>query len=301
MNSRRNAGIPAFFFDRASPSATRRAFDEPEAVLQIFNTMFPSFRLGTLLGFPIRVNLSFLLLLLVVFIWMGGLPGLALALVTAGSVILHELGHALTARRLGVAVGNIELHFFGGAAQVAMPRSPREEILVAGAGPAVSFVLAALGLGLGLTTGVRAFVLFGAVNLLLAVFNLLPAFPSDGGRILRALLARKRGLVGATELAVKVGRVVCVALAITGLAMGSIQMVLVAAVLWMMGSAERLMARHRGDSGQWLGRGRGRESRLITDVEYIPPGSTRSAPSAASPAAPRIYLDGRGRVVVVRS
>src|SRR5687768_16543052 len=156
---------------------------------------------------------------------MGGLGGLALALVTAASVILHELGHALTARRLGMAVGNIELHFFGGAAQVGMPRSPREEILVTAAGPAVSFVLAALGLGLGLTTGLRAFVLFGAVNLLLAVFNLLPAFPSDGGRILRALLARKRGLVGATELAVNVGRVVCVALAITGLATQSIQMV----------------------------------------------------------------------------
>jgi Zn-dependent protease len=258
--------------------------------------MFPSFRLGTLFGFPIRVNLSFLLLLLFVFIWMGGLAGLALALVTALSVILHELGHALTARRLGVPVGNIELHFFGGAAQVGMPRSPREEILVAAAGPAVSFGLAALGFGLGLATGTRAFFLFGAVNLLLAVFNLLPAFPSDGGRILRALLARKRGLVGATNLAVTVGRVVCVGLAVAGVAMGSIQMVLVAAVLWMMGSAERLIARRRGDSGQW----RGRDAHLIPDVEYIPPGApVGSAPYIPSP--PRIYLDSRGRVIVVRS
>jgi Zn-dependent protease len=235
--------------------------------------MFPSFRLGTWLGFPIRVNLSFLLLLGFVLIWMGGLAGVALALMAAGSVLVHELGHALMARHLGVPVAGIELHFFGGAAQMSdLPRRPEDEIAVAAAGPAVSFALAGIGHGLAAVSGLQVAAVFGWVNLVLALFNLLPAFPSDGGRILRAFLARRRGLVGATEIAVKVGRVVCVALAIAGF-FWSFQLVLIAAVLWMMGSAERLGARLRGDSGAWQG-----ESRpLISEVEYFPP-SRRPSP-----------------------
>jgi Zn-dependent protease len=233
--------------------------------------MFPSlgsFRLGSLFGFPIRVNYSFVLLLGVVALWRGGLPGLAVALMAAGSVLLHELGHALMARHLHVPVAGIEMHFFGGAAQMAgMPSRPGDEIAIAAAGPAVSFALAGVGLGLAELTGLAPLALFGVVNLLLAVFNLLPAFPSDGGRILRALLARRRGLVAATDLAVKVSRVVCVALAVAGL-VWSLQLVLVAAVLWMMGSAERMAARLRGDGGAWRG-SQGGGARQ--DVEYIAP------------------------------
>lgn len=254
--------------------------------------MFSSFRVGTLLGFPIRVGFSFLLLLLFVFLWMGGLSGLTIALVTAGSVLLHELGHSLTARRLGIPVAGIELHFFGGAAQMGMARSPRDEIAVAAAGPAVSLVLAAVGLLLGLATSVSAFAIFGWVNLLLGVFNLLPAFPSDGGRILRAALARRRGLVRATDVAVKVGRVVCLVLVVAGVALGSIQLMLVAGVLWLMGGAERAAVRLRGDSGQW----RGEDDRLITDVEYIPP--PESAPRGMGGVGSGIR--GGRRVVVFR-
>lgn len=231
--------------------------------------MFPSFRLGTLFGFPIRVNLSFILLLGLVLLTVGGPQGLAIVLMAAGSVLLHELGHSLMARRLGIPVAGIELHFFGGAAQMGMPRSPADEIAVAAAGPAVSFALAGLGHGLAALTGVQALALFGWVNLLLAVFNLLPAFPSDGGRILRAWLARRRGMVAATELAVKVGRVLCVALGVAGLLLPSLQMILVAVVLWLMGSAERRAARMRGDQGAW----RGRQPAQVAQVEYYPPGS----------------------------
>jgi Zn-dependent protease len=238
--------------------------------------MLRSYRLGTLAGFPIRINLSFLLMLAVVLLWAGGLQGLAIVLMAAGSVLLHELGHALMARHLGVPVAGIELHFFGGVAQMSdLPRRPADEIAVAAAGPAVSFALAGLGHGLAAVAVVPAlatgFALFGWVNLLLAVFNLLPAFPSDGGRILRAWLARRRGLVGATELAVKVGRVVCVALAVVGLYTGSFQLVLVAGLLWLMGGAERLAARMRGDRGAWRGQPTAGERPLFTDVEYVPP------------------------------
>ena len=263
--------------------------------------MFPSFRLGTWFGFPFRVNLSFLLLLGVVLLWMGGLAGVALALMAAGSVLVHELGHALMARHLGVPVTGIELHFFGGAAQMAdLPRRPGDEVAVAAAGPAVSFALAGLGHGLAAMTGWQVAALFGSVNLILALFNLLPAFPSDGGRILRAVLARRRGLVGATEIAVKVGRVVCVALAVAGL-FWSFQLVLIAVLLWMMGSAERLGARLRGDRGAWRGQDRnnvrnnGRNGDrdadqarpLISGVEYFPP---PTAQTQRPPRPPRVMV-----------
>jgi Zn-dependent protease len=233
--------------------------------------MLPSYRVGSILGFPIRLNLSFLILLGVILVWAGGLGGLAVALLAFASVLLHELGHALVARRLGVPVASIDLHFFGGAARIAdSSRSPRDEIAIAAAGPAVSFALAGVGYGMAELSGVPAFALFGVVNLVLGAFNLLPAFPSDGGRILRAVLARRRGLLPATDAALKVARVVCVALALFGLYAGAYQLVLVAAVLWSMGTAERLALRLRGGGPDWQTPGREPE------VVYLPPDRTRA-------------------------
>jgi len=231
--------------------------------------MSNGFRVGTLFGFPIRIHLSFLLLLGVVMVFSGGLAGVALVTMVAGSVLVHELGHALMARHLGVSVRAIGLHFFGGAAEMtSLPRSPGDEDALAEAGPALSFELAGLGHGLAAVTGVHALAIFGWVNLMLGAFNLLPAFPSDGGRILRALLARRRGLVRGTDLAVKVGRVVCLAMAVTGLAIGSFQLVLIAVVLWTMGGVERIGARLRGDHGEWRGQDGAPE---LEQVEYIAP------------------------------
>ncbi|HVR04359.1 MAG TPA: site-2 protease family protein [Polyangia bacterium] len=234
--------------------------------------MFPSFRIGSLFGFPVRVHLSFILLLGMVVLFMGGLTGLAVVLMVAGSVLLHELGHALVARHLNVRVSEIGLHFFGGAARLAgLPRRPGDEIAIAAAGPAVSFMLAGMGHGLAAVTRVPVFALFGWVNLVLGAFNLLPVFPSDGGRILRALLARRRGLVRATEIAVTVGRVACVALIVAGLYVGSVQMVFVAVALWTFGTAERLAVRSRGDHGAWSGEG----ASPLVHAEYLPPAEIR--------------------------
>jgi Zn-dependent protease len=233
--------------------------------------MFPAFRIGTLFGFPIRLNLSFLLLLGIALIWLD----ITLVLLAFGSVLLHELGHALMARHLRVGISSIDLHFFGGAANMTdQPRSPGDEIAIAAAGPAVSFALGGLGVGLGLLTGLPLIMLLGKVNLAIGAFNLLPAFPSDGGRILRALLAPGRGLVRATDLAVKVGRVMCVALGLVGLVY-SFQLVIVAVLLWTMGSAERLAVRMRG---QWTtGAGRpGRWRRWSTSRR--PAGRIRGLP-----------------------
>ena len=248
--------------------------------------MSNGFRVGSLFGFPIRIHLSFLLLLGVVMVFWGGLAGLGLVAMVAGSVVVHEVGHALMARRLGVPVRAIGLHFFGGAAEMTqLPRKPSDEVAIAAAGPGVSFALAGVGHGLAALTGVHALSIFGWVNLMLGTFNLLPAFPSDGGRILRALLARRRGLVRGTDLAVKIGRGFCIAMGITGAVIGSLQLVLIAFVLWTMGGVERLGARLRGDHGEWRGDGAGPE---LEDVEYIAPRDVRRDTSL--PRRPMVFV-----------
>src|SRR6185436_8068851 len=188
--------------------------------------MFKSWRLGRMFGFPVEINLSFLLLLAAVFIISAGGPGnvatavgaVAVVLLAFGSVLLHELGHALVARRLGVHVSGIELSFFGGAAKMTqMPRSANHELAIAAAGPAVSLMLGGAGLGLAALLHVPLFAMIGGVNLVLAAFNLIPALPMDGGRILRALLTRKMDFVRATDVAVTVSRVAAVAFVLFGL------------------------------------------------------------------------------------
>jgi len=259
-----------FLFSRPMPPGI---LDRGEPVFHGISIVFPSYRIGSIFGFPIRLNLTFLLLLGAVFLWMGGAPGVLAVLFLFGSVLLHELGHALMARRLGVRMSSIDLHFFGGAARmVDMPRTAKDEIAIAAAGPVVSFVLAGLGLGLGAVTGSELLSELGLVNVALGAFNLIPAFPSDGGRILRALLAPRRGLVAATDIAVKVGRLSAIALGLYGLLHGPFTLAILALVLWGMGTAEQMAVRMRGAWDEWR-----RPSKEI-EVEYLPPEAPRSAP-----------------------
>lgn len=200
--------------------------------------MLGGIRLGRLFGIPIQINWSFLLLMAIFALWQG-LPGLVLLVVVFLSVLLHELGHSLVARRLNVPILGIDLHFFGGAAKMGrMPSSPREEILIAAAGPAVSFALALLGFLLLLLTRFQPLAYFAGVNLVLGGFNLLPALPMDGGRIFRALLARRMGRLRATTIAVTVARVVAVGLGLLGLLRGNFFLVGLAVMLWVLGTAE---------------------------------------------------------------
>lgn len=209
--------------------------------------MLKSWRLGRVFGFPVEINLSFLLLLAAVLLWRGGIVGVAYVGVAFGSVLLHELGHAIVARRLGVRVSGIELSFFGGAAKmIDMPRTARHEIAIAAAGPAVSLGLAGLGLGLGAALSSYTLAVFGTINLIIAAFNLIPALPMDGGRILRALLSYKLSFVRATDVAVTVSRVFAIAFAAYGLMYGAFQLVVLAPLLWIMGSRERMLARAGG-------------------------------------------------------
>lgn len=218
--------------------------------------MYGSFRVGSILGITIRVHV--LLVLLVAVVAFSRPVGLVdgLTLVMLGVVLLlHELGHSLVARKFGIRVVDITLWPLGGMARMSeMPESSRVEGLIAAAGPAVNFVLAAVAVPvwLMLTTLEGASVVardltayFILMNLVLAVFNLVPAFPTDGGRILRALIARDNDWVTATERAVIVGRVFAVIVGVLGLVLDNWMLPLVALWLWWMGALELAAVRFK--------------------------------------------------------
>jgi Zn-dependent protease len=229
--------------------------------------MLKSWRLGAILGFPVEVNLSFLLLLALVFFAFGGAVGVALVLLVFGSVLLHELGHAVVARKLGVRVAGIELSFFGGAAKmVQMPRTATHEMLIAAAGPAVSLALAGVGLGLGAITGSTLVSWLGWVNLIIAGFNLIPALPMDGGRILRAALTRRMDFVRATDVSVTIARFVAIGFGVIGL-FGPFQLLILAPYLWMMSTQERMHARMMAD--RYINTRDGYRERRFGDVEVL--------------------------------
>lgn len=197
-----------------------------------------SFKIGRLWGIALKVHVTFFLLLA----WAaaegysaGGTPGAVgsvfVILAVFACVILHELGHARMAARFGVATADIILLPIGGVARlVRIPEEPRQEFLIAIAGPLVTLVLAALGYATALLLHLpadgavdgpltaAAFVwLLVEVNVYLLLFNLIPAFPMDGGRVLRSFLARRNGFVRGTQVAARVGKVIAVGFALVGL------------------------------------------------------------------------------------
>ena len=206
--------------------------------------MFKSWRIGTLLGFPIEVSASFLLLLALVFVAFGGIAGVFVVAIAFASILLHELGHAVVARHHNVHVAGIELGFFGGAAKmVQLPRVPNTELAI------VSLVLGGIGLGLGLAAHLPLIAMIGWINLVIAGFNLIPALPMDGGRVLRALLAKRYRFELATEHAVRVSHVVAVAFGVIGL-FGAYQLLFLAPYLWFMASRERVLAQPTQPGGR---------------------------------------------------
>lgn len=217
-----------------------------------------SAKLGRFAGIDVYVHATFLLLLAWVAwrAWLqshslaGVVSGLALILLLFLCVLLHEYGHALTARRYGIGTRSITLLPIGGLALLnAIPKDPRQEIAVAFAGPAVNLALAAAlylviavsgrpGAILALDTGAGAMLgTLLAANLMLALFNLIPAFPMDGGRVLRAALALRMDRVRATRLAARIGQGLAVVLGLLGL-MGNPFLLLIALFVWMGAGAE---------------------------------------------------------------
>ena len=196
--------------------------------------MFPSLKIARPFGINVFLHWTFWLLpLWVIFTWDdSGIFSLAFNLLLIaclfGCVVLHELGHALTARHFGIGTRNITLSPLGGIASLErMSRNPWEEFCIAIAGPLVNVVIAAL-LGVLLLGGValdpplaatligRFLITLLVLNIVMVLFNLLPVFPMDGGRVLRAILANSMGLLQGTRVAVTVGTVVGGLMAIAG-------------------------------------------------------------------------------------
>ena len=176
--------------------------------------------------------------------------GLAAAVGLFVGVVLHELGHSLVAMRFGFPIGSITLWIFGGIAQMEeMPEDWRQEFAIAIAGPVVSVALGVLSAlaflavpaGESLPVAATRFVLgyLALMNVALAAFNLLPGFPMDGGRILRALLNRTRPYARATEIAAEVGKLFAIVLGLFGLfGGGGLFLVAIAFFIYIGASAE---------------------------------------------------------------
>jgi Zn-dependent protease/CBS domain-containing protein len=217
-----------------------------------------AWRVATIAGIPVYVHGTFAVMIL--FFLMSGLfqgrgvtaalASVAFILAIFATVILHELGHALTARHFGIRTRDITLLPIGGIARLErMPDVSRQELWVALAGPAVNVLIAIVCLALfvggtgqmpmvTLYPGETGFVgRFTAVNLTLALFNLVPAFPMDGGRVLRALLAEYFNYVRATEIAARIGQGLAVVFGLVGLFVNP-WLVFIGVFVWMGAGSE---------------------------------------------------------------
>jgi len=236
-------------------------------------------------GIPLQLDLTFLLVLpvfawligaqigdtvaLLNEIWSKTIPvgpltdgllpwilGLASALGLFASVVLHELGHSLVAIRYGYPISSITLWIFGGIAQLEeMPEDWKHELLIALAGPIVSVGLGVVSLLLFLavpastdTAVAAATFLFGylaLMNVALAIFNMLPGFPMDGGRVLRALLARRRPYARATKIAAEVGKFFAIVLGLLALFAFNLFLVAIAFFIYVGAASEAQMTAMR--------------------------------------------------------
>lgn len=171
--------------------------------------------------------------------------GTAAAVGLFASVTLHELGHAWAAMRYDIKVESITLWILGGLASLSeMPKEWNQEFWIAVAGPITSILVGVVGIGaLYIIPPSASLVVFAigflaVMNIILAVFNMVPAFPMDGGRVLRALLARDRSYVSATRIATRAGSVFAVVFMILGVLAFSPILILVAAFIYIVGKSE---------------------------------------------------------------
>jgi Zn-dependent protease len=224
-----------------------------------------AWRVARIRGIDIKIHTTFLFALAWGAIALGGreangwLYGMFLTMLLFGVVLLHELGHAIAAQRYGVEVHDIVLLPIGGVARLSeMPENPRHELVIALAGPAVNLafvlvltpVITPILLGPALFGGalplpvftqpgiINLLVYLAAINLSLLIFNMVPAFPMDGGRVLRALLAMRLSLGQATRIAVLVGQGFSAVFVVGGLILGNFSLALVGLFIYFGAGSE---------------------------------------------------------------
>lgn len=226
-----------------------------------------SFTIGHLFGIPVKIHIS-LLFILPFFAWIFGsniiyltentdiaraelilnpyLLGLMMAVLLFVSILVHELAHSLTARKRDVKTTDITLMLFGGLAKIEeISKDPKDELKIAASGPLTSLVLGIILFLLGsygpgfILEDFRLIILYtGQLNIFLAVFNLLPAFPTDGGRILRAFIAQRTSFRKATEIAAKVGKAFAIFFGVLGFMSGNFILIFIAFFIYIGASQE---------------------------------------------------------------
>src|SRR5215218_4736665 len=229
-----------------------------------------AFKIGRFSGIDVRVHWTFLVLL-AFFAFLGyqssgtlagTLTPIAVIVALFLCVLLHEFGHSLVAQRLGIGIHSITLLPLGGVSNLeSLPEKPSDEVKITLAGPLVNVVLAPIFFGVGLLLGAvprvpadlftgigsvgQFFFYLGYLNVVLALFNLIPAFPLDGGRILRALLATRLGAVRATEISSAVGQLFALAFFLIGLLSGNFFLALIAVFIYFGATGEAQMVRQQ--------------------------------------------------------
>src|SRR5712691_9493472 len=226
-----------------------------------------SFHVVRIAGIDIKIHVTFFLLLAWIglgYYRAGGMPaalgGVLFVVLIFLCVLLHELGHALAAARYDIKTPDITLLPIGGVARLErMPDKPSEEVVVALAGPAVNILIAiGLGIGIGLTgglpdpqmmqqTGIPLTLRLFTVNIWLVLFNMIPAFPMDGGRVLRALLAMRMNYARATHIAANIGQGIAFLFFLLGLWWNPM-LLLIAVFVYFGANSEAAMAQMRSVS-----------------------------------------------------
>lgn len=272
-----------------------------------------SFPIARIFGSELRVHVTFFLLL----IWIGiahyqqggvgtAVNGVLFILALFACVVAHEFGHALAARRYGIRTPDITLLPIGGLARLErMPEKPSEEIIVALAGPAVNVVIA-LVLMLFLDArfeiatiealddpALNFLARLATVNIFLVIFNMIPAFPMDGGRVLRALLATRYSRSKATRIAARIGQGFAFFLGFVGL-LGNPLLIFIAIFVYIAASSES-----HATELQEIARKIGVRDAMITKFESLSPSATIADAADALLSTTQVefpVLDGNGRL-----
>lgn len=223
--------------------------------------MINSWDIGSVRGIKLRVHWTFLLIPLWIFAsaissGMGlasAITSLLFIIAIFGCVLLHELGHAFAAQQFGISTRDITLLPIGGVAALeGIPRVPLQELWIVAAGPLVNVVIALMIFAIqvmgapGNSAVYQFFYQLMIANVALVLFNLIPAFPMDGGRIFRSLLALKLRYVMATAIATRTSQFCAVAFGLLGLFSGQLLMLLVALFVYFAARSEnRMVQQHR--------------------------------------------------------